>query len=123
MSELKPCPFCGGEATIEEIPGNPDSNDAYCWTAGCKECNIGWYEETKTKAIEKWNRRAEPENNPLTLEELLEMDENTDVEIVPLKPRLWHAYKEGISTNCFETYRYEDYGKTWFAYRQKPVSK
>lgn len=65
-------------------------------------------------------RRAAPANEALTLDELRQMDESTDVEIVPLKPRLWHAYKGGISTNCFETYRYEDYGKTWLAYARKP---
>lgn len=50
MDELKPCPFCWGEA---EILGR-----AYCWVR-CKSCGV----ETKgfknrTPAIEAWNRRA-----------------------------------------------------------------
>ena len=67
MAELKECPFCGGEADIDEIAGNPDTDEPYAWEVGCKKCNIGWYEETKEKAIAMWNRRAAPENK-LTLE-------------------------------------------------------
>jgi Lar family restriction alleviation protein len=58
MSELLPCPFCGGEVDIEEIPGNPFTNEPYTWAVGCKDCNIGWYKETKEDAIATWNRRA-----------------------------------------------------------------
>lgn len=65
MSELKKCPFCGGEADIEEIPGSPFTNEPYTWAVGCKACNIGWYEETQAEATSKWNRRAQPENAPL----------------------------------------------------------
>jgi Lar family restriction alleviation protein len=72
MSELLPCPFCGGEADIEEIPGSPFTNEPYTWAVGCKSCNIGWYEETQAEATSKWNRRAQPENEPLTLEELIQ---------------------------------------------------
>ena len=67
MSEtLLPCPFCGGEADIEEIPGSPFTNDPYMWAVGCEECNIGWYEETKEEAIAAWNRRAGDDTNVAT---------------------------------------------------------
>ena len=56
---LLPCPFCGGEADIEEISGNPFTNEPYTWAVGCKDCNIGWYKETKEDAIATWNRRAD----------------------------------------------------------------
>jgi len=56
---LLPCPFCGGEADIEEISGNPFTNEPYTWAVGCKDCNIGWYKETKEDAIAAWNRRAD----------------------------------------------------------------
>lgn len=59
MSELKNCPFCGGEADIEEIPGSPFTDESYTWGVGCKTCNIGWYEETKERTIAVWNRRAD----------------------------------------------------------------
>ena len=71
---ILPCPFCGGEADIEEIPGSPFTNEPYMWAVGCKDCNIGWYEETKEESIAAWNRRAQPENKPLTLDELKQMD-------------------------------------------------
>lgn len=59
MSEkLLPCPFCGGEVELEEIPGSPFTLESRVWGVGCKDCNIGWYKETKTEAIAAWNRRA-----------------------------------------------------------------
>jgi len=64
--KLLPCPFCGGEADIEEISGNPFTNESYTWAVGCKDCNIGWYKETKEDAIAAWNRRAEPRWIPVT---------------------------------------------------------
>lgn len=64
MTELKPCPFCRGEAEIwiEYIKygsrkyGYDEMNAYHC---GCKKCGIsmrsGWSEED---AIEAWNRRT-----------------------------------------------------------------
>ena len=57
--ELKPCPFCGGEA-------HPDNtwilSGARKWVVHCIKCgaSIGFY-ETKKKAIEAWNRRIKDE--------------------------------------------------------------
>ena len=48
--ELKPCPFCGGEAEIFE--------SAICQIR-CSNCNARSCWNTKDKAIEAWNRRAE----------------------------------------------------------------
>ena len=48
--ELKPCPFCGGEA---EIVGY-----TIFW-ATCKECTAETKDfDTKEEAIEAWNRRV-----------------------------------------------------------------
>jgi Lar family restriction alleviation protein len=58
MTELLPCPFCGGEADLDEIPGSPFTTETYSWGAGCKDCNIGWYNENKAEAIAAWNKRA-----------------------------------------------------------------
>ena len=54
MRELKPCPFCGGEAEIE-------MDDCWYWNyhVFCQECKIGTdYYDTADEAIEAWNRRA-----------------------------------------------------------------
>lgn len=69
MNKLKLCPFCGSEA------------DYYVGYIQCVHClaNIPYryglsYADGKAEAIEAWNRRAAPENKPLTLEELRKMD-------------------------------------------------
>jgi hypothetical protein len=67
------------------------------------------------------NRRTAPENKPLTLEQLREMEDES-FEVKPIKPKKWHVYSKSISTSCFETYNYEDYGKTWLAYARRPES-
>ena len=52
--ELKPCPFCGGNAFIPKS----NSGDLLPWVA-CIECGVetACY-ETLEKAIEAWNRRT-----------------------------------------------------------------
>ncbi len=78
-TKLKPCPFCGGEAT-EEKTYIPKTGFMVCY-AGCysKKCpispsasiqnselpDVGWgkseqfmYKRLREEAIEAWNRRA-----------------------------------------------------------------
>ena len=63
--DLRPCPFCGGDE-IYVVPVAASRGRA----AMCQKCLAeGPYERTKEKAGEAWNRRAEPENRVLTLEE------------------------------------------------------
>ena len=56
MSELKPCPFCGGEAETHEV-GFP----YHYWDVWCDgECFDHFCEKpTEAEAIEAWNTRAE----------------------------------------------------------------
>ena len=54
MTDLKPCPFCGGEALIGQT-----LDDA--WYAMCIQdhcCKIESYWRTKAEAIAEWNARA-----------------------------------------------------------------
>ena len=62
MSDLKRCPFCGGEAELYE-------SEAYNLKTETKEKNIRWFViceqctaltcgALKEKAIEAWNRRV-----------------------------------------------------------------
>ena len=62
MNELKPCPFCGGEAEIESLKLGG-------WQeviVSCPDCNIRTHEFTtdkdidlKAEMIERWNRRVD----------------------------------------------------------------
>ena len=57
MSEIKNCPFCGGEATIDNAGGK--------YQAWCKHCcciHMGEFYNTEAEAIAAWNRRHQPEN-------------------------------------------------------------
>ena len=68
MSEkLLSCPFCGG------IPAAVE--DGYKAIAvHCFNCGADITAESEKKARAAWNRRAQPENKPLTLDELKQMD-------------------------------------------------
>ena len=55
MTELLPCPFCGGEATVERI-GKSGYFYVACNTAYC--CDFGKF-DTEAEAIVAWNTRDE----------------------------------------------------------------
>ena len=59
--ELKPCPFCGGEAflnfdpeAVEDTFGRKWAFNVFCGNC-CATTGICW---SKEQAIEAWNRRA-----------------------------------------------------------------
>ena len=92
MSELKSCPFCGGEARLIEskVGGSAGVWAVYIKCPNCRaEMNgaTGLYtdENFTEKMLSKWNRRAAPEseagvadtnvgNKPLTLPGVPERD-------------------------------------------------
>ena len=52
-TELKPCPFCGGEVEKRESPG------FHNWWVICKQCHSTSGEhESEKEAVEAWNRRS-----------------------------------------------------------------
>ena len=132
MDNLLPCPFCGGEATISDGGYSGEKFLARCRELSCPAAS-GFIRKTHDEAIAAWNRRAELENKPLTLDELKQMD-GEPIWVVTLdgtdEPR-WEivvsAGKCGIDLICVlngvETRDYADfdlYNYTWLAYRNKP---
>ncbi|WP_297312323.1 hypothetical protein [uncultured Oscillibacter sp.] len=95
------------------------------WVCGNTNNQVTRY--TADAIAEKLCREARDENPPLTLEELREMD-GEPVWVVPLNDfdilpanYLVNAYEEQIVVDKFGAYLdFEDYGKTWLAYRRKP---
>ena len=81
MSELKPCPFCGGEAKLIQKTqglGNSPMRIINQYVAGCEKCQVytKYYQSDiwqgkdgmvhidangAIDAIEAWNRRAKDE--------------------------------------------------------------
>lgn len=57
MSDLKPCPFCGGEAVFHDCLRPPET---YPCRVYCDNCwaEVGGY-STEAEAIAAWNSRAE----------------------------------------------------------------
>lgn len=57
MNELKPCPFCGGEASIlvKDWDNRADEYKITCSLCGVMQKN---YTFEKSDAIAAWNRRA-----------------------------------------------------------------
>ena len=127
MNELKPCPFCGGEA------------DYYLGDGGYVQCShclatIPYryelpYGEGKKQAITAWNRRSDPENKPLTLEQLRQMD-GEPVWVCGLSGHeiKWTPGWRIVDGNYVAFRRWNDtlrlyfadYGRTWLAYARKP---
>lgn len=64
-SILKPCPFCGGEA---ELHCDLDIYAVICSKCGAWGATVDdWHEgdNAAKDAIAAWNRRAQPENEPI----------------------------------------------------------
>lgn len=61
INQLKPCPFCGGMARVDDRKGRAAPR---YWT-GCTRCGLGWGTgNTPEEAIAKWNTRAEAQPSP-----------------------------------------------------------
>lgn len=77
MTELKPCPFCGGEAELV-IDG---TDDCPCIWVQCKNgcCSIRFC-ETEAEAIEAWNKRVPPTNKEI--EEYIEKTHKENMEMI-----------------------------------------
>ena len=59
MNKLKPCPFCGGEATLIDDGFGRYFVECSMSDGICKVIPRTWSYDTKEEAIEAWNRRAD----------------------------------------------------------------
>lgn len=61
MSEIKPCPFCGGEAHVVKSCKVKRLNETVMMTdlVMCGTCGASIYARKGEYVTEKWNRRAE----------------------------------------------------------------
>lgn len=98
MMKLKPCPFCGGEATVWN--GNIDDDypdvyyDVYCTACNCMTPKF----HTKESAITFWNRRE-----PIKVVEQIEAEiESSDKYISEYDDsEVQKAYNKGMR-KCLE---------------------
>lgn len=151
MDELKTCPICGSKLTIHGPEDwkptfyDPDSGgDPYNAVCDCGfQFSIGYCEYDEF--IKALNRRPAPENKPLTLEQLRQMDGEPVYITVCGRPDLdaWHMVRRtnlgviAIGAAAQTIYSYDGkltfeggtyyniehgilYGKTWLAYARKP---
>lgn len=125
---LKPCPFCGSKNLSITAPSNHGGWDGPpSYIIQCKNCfaEIDLKSSCKKGTLIKWNRRYEPPNSPLTLDELREMDG----EPVWLKLNYGMAFAAEWAIVCTALERiagnslllhFEKYGKAGTAYRRRP---
>lgn len=59
MNELKPCPFCGGKATLHEIADGQFYIDCAMQLGFCSVMPSTWTYNTEEEAVEAWNRRVD----------------------------------------------------------------
>src|SRR5574344_2175268 len=60
MSELRECPFCGGEAEVHPSSDYSTHFTGATFFVWCDKCETrGDYYDTEAKAIKAWNTRAE----------------------------------------------------------------
>lgn len=65
MSELNPCPMCGGAAFVGPLTRKR-------WFCECEECGVSMISQNdKQAAIDQWNRCAIPADQVLVPRELL----------------------------------------------------
>lgn len=73
MADLKPCPFCGGEAEVVKAHSNTTE---FPYVVVCKNdlCNasVGRFSTSREKAIEAWNTRKPMEAVVAELEKQVE---------------------------------------------------
>ena len=132
MTETPKCPYCGAETRLNE------NNEGIYWYE-CRECNAtGPTEKTPVEAFSAALQRAEPENRPLTLEELkahcakgreaeplwVEFDTVSDMALWVLANTPWGMDERDIPSLAYwlkDEELVSEYGKFWRCWPRKPT--
>lgn len=142
MTETPKCPYCGAEMKFNAIRltqhrwvgGYHCEN---CRSVGPRKSNCYTEKEAEESALSAALHRAEPENHPLTLEEIIAELENKELHVVwveckvlmaavPMFPSHRHGdtaffFAPLTRRACTETL--SNYGKTWRCWPRKPTPK
>ena len=109
MSEpinLKPCPFCGGEAIL--VKDIRDGNDGNIHYVKCQQCsaNAGAYFQGNSlrNAVEAWNKRPEPLRGQYN-NVVLKVDPNKNKLLIRFNCLLKPDVMEKIRQDFLEEYR------------------
>ena len=128
MSETPKCPYCGAGMELKYVCG-----EFFCLCAVCEATSpMG---TSKEAALSAALHRVEPENHPLTLEEIIAELGNKELDVVwvectvlmgavPIFPSHRHGdtaffFAPLTRQACTETL--SNYGKTWRCWPQKPT--
>ena len=132
MTETPKCPYCGAETRLNE------NNEGIYWYE-CRECNAtGPTEKTPVEAFSAAIYRAEPENHPLTLEELkahcakgrdaepmwVEFDTVSDMALWVLANTPYGMDERDIPSLAYwlkDDELVSEYGKFWRCWPRKPT--
>lgn len=137
MTETPKCPYCGAELEVTHaFVSDATAAHKLVYTCFCRECGVYTPKRsTPEEAISAALHRAEPENHPLTLEEIIAELENKELDVVwvectvlmgavPMFPSHRHGdtaffFAPMTRQACTETL--SNYGKTWRCWPRKPT--
>ena len=85
MTDLKKCPFCGGEDT--EVSVNYEYGDGY--EVSCNDCDSDVFAKTKDEAVKRWNNRP--------LEDTLQSKVKTLREALEEDKEIWTCAKSDLN--------------------------
>lgn len=132
MADLRPCPFCGGNAELKTYRDNL-RGDTFAAMCQKTDCPGRTYRKRATlkAAIEAWNRRAEPENRVLTLEEATGSEDPVWLEtrktlrVTDVCIAADFRYAEVYTTGSRIPYLMllDSYGQTWRCWLRKPTAE
>lgn len=77
--KLKPCPFCGGDASLFEDYGHSTAWEVGCFNGDCLIKPNVW-EKTKAATIAAWNARHTPPEVQALVDALRQIADTPDVQ-------------------------------------------